>query len=59
MMPFFNQGYDVIIGSIALKGSTVASGSEPLWRRIFGTMGNLFIQIMAVPGIQDTKEDSK
>ena len=59
MMPFFNQGYDVIIGSIALKGSTVASGSEPLWRRIFGTMGNLFIQIMAVPGIQDTQRGFK
>mgnify|MGYP001559419340 FL=1 len=59
MMPFFNQGYDVIIGSIALKESTVASGSEPLWRRIFGTMGNLFIQIMAVPGIQDTQRGFK
>ncbi|MEK7076057.1 MAG: dolichyl-phosphate beta-glucosyltransferase [Patescibacteria group bacterium] len=59
MMPFFEQGFDVVIGSIALKGSTVASGSEPLWRRIFGTMGNLFIQIMAVPGIQDTQRGFK
>jgi len=59
MMPFFEQGYDVVIGSIALKGSTVASGSEPLWRRVFGTMGNLFIQIMAVPGIYDTQRGFK
>ena len=59
MMPFFEQGYNVVIGSIALKGSSVASGSEPLWRRVFGTMGNLFIQIMAVPGIQDTQRGFK
>ena len=69
MMPYFSaeggsasggeQGYDVVIGSIALKGSTVASGSESLWRRIFGIMGNLFIQIMVVPGIQDTQRGFK
>lgn len=59
MMPFFERGYDIVIGSIALKGSTIVSGSEPLWRRIFGTMGNMFIQIMAVPGIQDTQRGFK
>lgn len=59
MMPFFNQGYDVVIGSIALKGSIVAKGSEPTWRRLFGKMGNLFIQIMAVPGVHDTQRGFK
>ncbi len=59
MMPFFEQGYGVVIGSIAVRGSTVASGSEPIWRRLFGKMGNLFIQIMAVPGIMDTQRGFK
>lgn len=59
MMPFFDQGYDVIIGSIAVPGHTVASGSEPYWRRLFGKMGNLFIQIVAVPGIHDTQRGFK
>lgn len=59
MMPYFDQGYDVVIGSIALKGAVVAGGSEPLWRRLFGKMGNLFIQIMAVPGIYDTQRGFK
>jgi len=59
MMPYFDQGYDVVIGSIALRGAKVAGGSEPLWRRIFGKMGNLFIQIMAVPGIFDTQRGFK
>ncbi len=55
MMPYFKKGYNVVIGSIGVPGSKVASGSEPLWRRILGRLGNLFIQIMAVPGIHDTQ----
>jgi len=59
MMPYFNQGYDVVIGSIAIEGKKVAKGSEPFWRVMFGKMGNIFIQIMAVPGIHDTQRGFK
>src|SRR3989338_1979753 len=59
MLPFFERGYDVVIGSIALKGSVVASGSEPIWRRLFGMMGNMFIQLIAVYGISDTQRGFK
>ncbi len=58
-LPYFNEGYQVVIGSIAVAGHKVASGSEPIWRRLFGKMGNLFIQIMAVPGIYDTQRGFK
>ena len=58
-MPYLEKGYGVAIGSIAVFGHKVATGSEPLWRRIFGKMGNLFIQIMAVPGIYDTQRGFK
>ncbi|KKT82694.1 MAG: hypothetical protein A3B99_01755 [Candidatus Yanofskybacteria bacterium RIFCSPHIGHO2_02_FULL_44_12b] len=58
-IPYVNQGYGVIIGSIGVAGHKVASGSEPLWRRVAGKMGNLFIQAMAVPGIQDTQRGFK
>ncbi|OGM96212.1 MAG: hypothetical protein A3B86_03665 [Candidatus Yanofskybacteria bacterium RIFCSPHIGHO2_02_FULL_38_22b] len=57
--PYINEGYGVVIGSIAIQGHKVASGSEPLWRRILGKLGNLFIQIMAVPGIYDTQRGFK
>ena len=57
--PYINNGFPVVIGSIAVSGHKVASGSEPAWRRIFGKLGNLFIQIMAVPGIQDTQRGFK
>ncbi len=58
-IPYMNQGYSVVIGSIGISGHKVASGSEPAWRRISGKLGNLFIQIMAVPGIQDTQRGFK
>ena len=59
MMPYFKEGYGVVIASIGLKGANVATGSEPIWRRVFGKLGNLFIQIMAVPGIHDTQRGFK
>lgn len=59
MIPFLKEGYGVAIGSIALKGSKIASGSEPIWRRVFGTLGNLFIQLVAVSGISDTQRGFK
>ncbi|MDO8496478.1 MAG: glycosyltransferase family 2 protein [bacterium] len=58
-IPYLSQGYSAIIGSIGISGHKVASGSEPAWRRILGKLGNLFIQIMAVPGIQDTQRGFK
>jgi len=59
MMPYFENGYGVVIGSIAAKGHKVIAGSEPAWRRVAGKMGNIFIQIMAVPGIHDTQRGFK
>ncbi len=58
-MPYFQQGYGVVIASIAVKGSAVVQGSEPVWRRLFGKLGNLYIQILAVPGIHDTQRGFK
>ena len=58
-LPYINEGFSVVIGSIAIAGHKVAIGSEPIWRRIFGKLGNLFIQIVAVPGIHDTQRGFK
>ena len=48
-LPYINEGFSVVIGSIAVAGHKVATGSEPAWRRIFGKFGNLFIQISPFP----------
>jgi glycosyltransferase involved in cell wall biosynthesis len=55
MRPFFDEkGYDVVIGSRAIKGAHIAV-PQPLYRQIPGKMGNLFIQLMVLPGIWDTQ----
>ena len=55
---FFNQNYDVIIASIGMKGADVA-GTEKFYRRIFGKLGNLWIQFWVTPGILDTQRGFK
>ncbi len=59
MMPYFQRGYEVVIASIGLKESRVSSGSEPFYRVLFGKMGNLFIQLVVLPGISDTQRGFK
>ncbi|OGN03020.1 MAG: hypothetical protein A2655_02510 [Candidatus Yanofskybacteria bacterium RIFCSPHIGHO2_01_FULL_43_42] len=58
-MPYFDQGYSVVIGSIGLEEAKIAAGSEPFWRKLFGKAGNLFIQAVVLPGISDTQRGFK
>ncbi|HXK36816.1 MAG TPA: dolichyl-phosphate beta-glucosyltransferase [Candidatus Paceibacterota bacterium] len=60
MRPYLDQGYDVVIGSLAVKGAKIMQGGgEPLWRVVLGKLGNLWIQFWAVPGIWDTQRGFK
>lgn len=60
MYPYLDQGYDVVIGSLAVPGAKVIrDGGEPLWRVILGKLGNKWIQIFAVWGINDTQRGFK
>ncbi len=54
MMPYFKEGYDVIIGSRAIKGAKLMP-AQPFYKRILGIFGNIFIQIVALGGIRDTQ----
>lgn len=54
MMPFFKQGYDIVIGSRAMKGAKL-DPPEPIYKQIPGKMGNLFIQALVLPGLWDTQ----
>jgi dolichyl-phosphate beta-glucosyltransferase len=57
MKPYFDQGYDVVIGSRDSKDAEGAQQAVPqtAFKRFLGNAGNLFIQLMAVPGIWDTQ----
>ena len=52
-----DRGYEVIIGSRDSKDAPGACQAipQPLWKRFLGNVGNLLIQILAVPGIWDTQ----
>jgi dolichyl-phosphate beta-glucosyltransferase len=60
MRAALEQGRDVVIGSLAVPGAVVVQGGgEPLWRVVLGKLGNLWIQLFAVPGIWDTQRGFK
>lgn len=49
---YCEQGYDVVIGSRDIEG---AKRTQPWYRKLPGKMGNLFIQVMVLPGFKDTQ----
>ncbi|MFQ5399561.1 MAG: dolichyl-phosphate beta-glucosyltransferase [Anaerolineae bacterium] len=57
MKPLFDQGHEVVIASRDAKDAPGARQAvpQPLLKRFLGNAGNLFIQLMAVPGIWDTR----
>lgn len=54
MVPYFKEGYGVVICSRAMKGSKLTP-AQPLYRQIPGKIGNLIIQILVAPGLWDTQ----
>ncbi|HUC01995.1 MAG TPA: dolichyl-phosphate beta-glucosyltransferase [Candidatus Paceibacterota bacterium] len=54
MMPFFKEGYGVVIGSRAIKGAEL-DPPESLFRRFVGKSLNFFVQLLLLPGIWDTQ----
>jgi glycosyltransferase involved in cell wall biosynthesis len=57
MIPFFEQGYQVVIGSRDKKDAAGAKQAVPqsFLKRQLGNMGNILIQLLAVSGIWDTQ----
>lgn len=61
MRPLFDKEYDIVISTRDSKDAKGASQEvpQPWHKRLMGNMGNLYIQIMAVPGIWDTQNGFK
>jgi len=57
MQPLLADGYNVVICSRDSKDVAGAQQAvpQPFLKRMLGNAGNLFIQVMAVPGIWDTQ----
>lgn len=58
LLPYFDEGYDVVIASVGVKGAKIVN-NEKLYKRIFGLGSNLIIQLVLVPGIKDTQRGFK
>ncbi|MBI2623919.1 glycosyltransferase family 2 protein [Candidatus Parcubacteria bacterium] len=56
--PYFDEGYDIVIGSRAVRGAKIAV-HQSLLKELAGRLGNKYIQIMAVWGIKDTQAGFK
>ncbi len=54
MMPYFKEGYGVVIGSRAVHGA-VLDPPESLFRRAAGKGLNLVVQALLLPGIHDSQ----
>lgn len=52
--PYFNQGYDVVIGSRYTNPDLVKT-KQPFYRILLSRLSNILIQLLAVPGIKDTQ----
>ncbi|MEX1997205.1 MAG: dolichyl-phosphate beta-glucosyltransferase [Candidatus Andersenbacteria bacterium] len=58
MLPFFDMGFDVVIGSRDVAGARIAV-HQPWWKEKLGDLGNVWIQFWAVRGIKDTQAGFK
>jgi glycosyltransferase involved in cell wall biosynthesis len=56
--PWFDRGYDVVIGSRALSESIIGTRQNRV-KELAGRMGNWVIRRFAVPGIRDTQAGFK
>ncbi|HEY4499742.1 MAG TPA: dolichyl-phosphate beta-glucosyltransferase [Candidatus Paceibacterota bacterium] len=54
MLPYFKDGYEVVIASRDLRGSRTIP-AQPFYKRWLGDIGNLIIQALLLPGIWDTQ----
>lgn len=54
LLPYFDEGYDVVIGSREGGGRNQRIG-EPFYRHLMGRVFNLIVQLIAVRGVQDTQ----
>lgn len=53
LLPWFEEGYDVVIGS--REGTGARRYDEPFYRHLMGRVFNAVVQMLTVRGIQDTQ----
>lgn len=57
-LPYFNEGFDIIIGSIEINGAKIKENVAP-WRSRLGRLSKLLIRFVALPDILDSQRGFK
>lgn len=52
-LPWLERGYEVVIGS--REGAGAVRQAEPFYRHVMGRVFNRLVQLLVVPGIEDTQ----
>ncbi|MBZ5497123.1 MAG: glycosyltransferase family 2 protein [Acidobacteriia bacterium] len=58
LWPWFDQGYDLVIGSRKKRGARVEV-HQARYKELAGRLGNLVIRLLVAPGIEDTQAGFK
>jgi dolichyl-phosphate beta-glucosyltransferase len=58
LWPWFDDGYDAVIGSRDVKGAQIEV-HQPWYKELAGNVGNWIIRFLAVPGVCDTQAGFK
>lgn len=53
-LPFFDQGFDVVIGS-RYTNPDLVKHKQAFYRVVLSRLSNILIQLLAVPGVKDTQ----
>lgn len=54
LLPWINEGYDIVIGSRKMKGSKIMA-KQSFLRRVIGNFGKLAVSFLGVRGFKDTQ----
>lgn len=54
LLPWLDSGYEIVIGSRGLKESGILV-HQPFYREYMGKIFNLWVRLIAIPGIKDTQ----
>lgn len=53
-IPFLEEGYEAVIGDRSLRESVILK-NQPAYKQILGNIGNIFVKVLTVSGINDTQ----
>ena len=58
MLPFLEQGYDIVVGSRRIKGASIAV-KQPFWRDLLGSLFRFIVRLLVPVDVTDSQTGFK